>query len=149
MDGDAVLRRFSLEMSTGAVIPADLLSEGTLLTISLLAVLHRQPPPRLVLLDDFDRALHPKAQRQLVTCVKALLARNDDLQFVCTTHSPYVLDLFEADDVRVLRADAQGHTKAKKLTEHPEWAAWKDSMKAGEFWSYVGEDWLDDAVADG
>jgi hypothetical protein len=141
-------RQFALEMDGGAKIPADLLSEGTLLTIGLLTVLHGTPAPRLVLLDDFDRALHPTAQKQLVACVKDMLARQTDLQFVCTTHSPYVLDLFEAEDVRVLRADAQGFTRARRLTEHPEWAAWKETLKPGEFWSYVGEDWLD-APADG
>ncbi len=141
-------RVFALEMEGGARVPADLLSEGTLLTIGLLTVLHGKPAPRLVLLDDFDRALHPTAQKQLVACVKDMLARQPDLQFVCTTHSPYVLDLFEADDVRVLRADAQGFTIARRLTEHPEWTAWKETLKPGEFWSFVGEDWLDGA-ADG
>jgi predicted ATP-binding protein involved in virulence len=101
-----------------------------------------------VLLDDFDRALHPMAQRQLVTCVKDMLEQRADLQFVCTTHSPYVLDLFDAEDVRVLRADQRGLTQARRLTEHPEWKDWKETLKAGEFWSYVGEDWLD-ASTDG
>jgi hypothetical protein len=79
-------RLFSLEMDGGAKIPADLLSEGTLLTIGLLTVLHGRPAPKVVLLDDFDRALHPTAQKQLVACVKEMLDRRDDLQFVCTTH---------------------------------------------------------------
>src|SRR5262249_28748319 len=100
-------RLFALEMEGAKEpIPAGLLSEGTLLTIGLLTVLHGRPVPRLVLLDDFDRALHPKAQEQLVACVKAMLEHDADLQFVCTTHSPYVLDLFDADQVHVLRADA-------------------------------------------
>jgi predicted ATPase len=136
-------RLFELEMEGDAKIPADLLSEGTLLTIGLLTVLHGRPSPKLILLDDFDRALHPKAQKQLVACVKDMLDQHPDLQFVCTTHSPYVLDLFEAEDVRVLRADAQGLTQAKKLSDHPEWSEWKASLKPGEFWTYVGEDWLD------
>jgi energy-coupling factor transporter ATP-binding protein EcfA2 len=136
-------RLFELEMEGGARVPADLLSEGTLLTIGLLTVLHGRPAPRLVLLDDFDRALHPKAQRQLVACVKDMLARNGDLQFICSTHSPYVLDLFDAEDVQVLRADAQGFTHARRLSEHPEWVKWKETLKPGEFWSHVGEDWLD------
>lgn len=140
---NALGRVFSLEMDGGAQVPADLLSEGTLLTIGLLTVLHGRPAPRLILLDDFDRALHPTAQRQLVACVKDILARRTDLQFVCTTHSPFVLNLFEADDVRVLRVDADGLTHARRLTEHPEWAAWKGTLKPGEFWSYVGEEWLD------
>jgi predicted ATPase len=147
-EGTRLGRLFSLEMDGGAKVPADLLSEGTLLTIGLLTVLHGRPAPRLVLLDDFDRALHPRAQKQLVACVKEMLARHADLQFVCTTHSPYVLDLFDAEDVRVLRADAQGFTQARRLTDHPEWAHWKESLKAGEFWSYVGEDWLE-SPADG
>jgi predicted ATPase len=146
--GDRTARLFSLEVDSGAVIPADLLSEGTLLTIGLLTVLHGTPPPRLVLLDDFDRALHPKAQAQLVACVKTMLAQRPDLQFVCTTHSPYVLDLFQAEDVCVLRADAQGLTRARRLTEHPEWTAWKETLQPDEFWSFVGEDWLE-APGDG
>lgn len=142
---DQLGRRFSMELDNGDRVPADLLSEGTLLTIGLVTVLRRPPVPRLVLLDDFDRALHPTAQRQLVETVKQVLASDLDLQLVCTTHSPYVLDLFEADEVRVLRADAAGRTHARRLTEHPEWNAWKGTMKAAEFWSYVGEDWLDGA----
>ncbi|MGK3967653.1 AAA family ATPase [Sorangium sp. So ce118] len=141
--GNDLGRLFALEMDSGARIAADLLSEGTLLTIGLLTVLHQPPVPRLVLLDDFDRALHPTAQKQLVLCVKSMLDLNPDLQFVCTTHSPYVLDLFEAEDVRVLRTDAKGLTHARRLTDHPEWADWKGTLKAGEFWSYVGEDWLE------
>ncbi|WP_437958321.1 AAA family ATPase [Sorangium sp. So ce119] len=141
--GNDLGRLFALEMDSGARIASDLLSEGTLLTIGLLTVLHQPPVPRLVLLDDFDRALHPTAQKQLVLCVKSMLDRHPELQFVCTTHSPYVLDLFDAEDVRVLRTDAKGFTQARKLTDHPEWAEWKGTLKAGEFWSYVGEDWLD------
>jgi predicted ATPase len=141
--GDDLGRLFSLEMDSGALIEADLLSEGTLLTIGLLTVLHQPPVPRLVLLDDFDRGLHPRAQKQLVLCIKSMLERQPDLQFVCTTHSPYVLDLFDAEDVRVLRSDANGLTQARKLTDHPEWTDWRGTLKAGEFWSYVGEDWLE------
>ncbi|WP_438026589.1 AAA family ATPase [Sorangium sp. So ce233] len=141
--GNDLGRLFALEMDSGARIAADLLSEGTLLTIGLLTVLHQPPAPRLVLLDDFDRALHPTAQKQLVLCVKSMLDRHPELQFVCTTHSPYVLDLFDAEDVRVLRTDAKGFTQARRLTDHPAWAEWKGTLKAGEFWSYVGEDWLD------
>lgn len=141
-------RLFALEMDGAKEpIPADLLSEGTLLTIGLLTVLHGRPTPKLVLLDDIDRALHPIAQKQLVACVKAMLEQHRDLQFVCTAHSPYVVDLFDADDVRVLRADAQGFAHARKLSEHPEWAKWKETLVPGEFWSYVGEDWLDAPAA--
>lgn len=43
----------------------------------------------------------------------------------------------------MLRTDAEGLTHARKLTDHPEWAEWKGTLKAGEFWSYVGEDWLE------
>ena len=124
-------RLFALEIEGGAVIPADLLSEGTLLTIGLLTVLHGTPAPRLVLLDDFDCALHPRAQAELVACVKTMLAQRADLQFVCTTHSPYVLDLFEADDVRVLRADAQGLTQRAGLPSTPSgWRGRRRSSRA-------------------
>ena len=71
---------FALEMEGGAKIPADLLSEGTLLTIGLLTVLHGRPAPRLILLDDFDRALHPTARcRPVALRCRATLSKDPDV----------------------------------------------------------------------
>lgn len=71
LDGQQVERRAKREMVGNALeakiagewIPGDQLSEGTLLVIALHTILGSERPPKLVLLDDLDRALHPGAQR--------------------------------------------------------------------------------------
>lgn len=45
-------------------VPAPLASEGTLPVIGLLTALWMEPKPRLLLLDDIDKALHPRAQEE-------------------------------------------------------------------------------------
>ncbi len=45
----------------------------------------------LILIDEIESSLHPRAQRRLVKDL-ATLCREKNLQIVLTTHSPYVLD---------------------------------------------------------
>ncbi len=126
----------------GDWLDASLASEGTLLVLGLMTIVHGLSSTQLLLMDDIDRALHPKAQRSLVTQLSALGDRG--LQIVCTTHSPYLLDAVDPEDVLVARASpADGRTRVRRLVDHDEWDKWGRSMKPGEFWSYVGEDWLE------
>ncbi|MFO7561314.1 MAG: AAA family ATPase [Enhygromyxa sp.] len=126
----------------GHWIDASLASEGTLLVLGLMTIVHGLSSTRLLLMDDIDRALHPKAQRALVTQLAALGARG--LQIVCTTHSPYLLDAVDPGDILVARAAPEdGQTRIRRLVDHAEWGKWSRSMKPGVFWSYVGEDWLE------
>jgi predicted ATPase len=125
----------------GHWLDARFASEGTLLVLGLMTVVHGVSSTRLLLMDDVERALHPKAQRSLVTQLAGL---REGLQIVCTTHSPYLLDVVDPEDVLVARASlVDGHTRIRRLVEHEDWGKWSRSMKPGVFWSYVGEDWLE------
>lgn len=140
---EVVANRIEVEIANAGWVGADHLSEGTLIALGLVTALRTQRP-RVLLLDDLDRALHPRAQRDLVAVLQAALAQseNSDLQIIATTHSPFVVDAVSADDVRVLSLGPKGHARCKKLTDHPDWQKWRDQLKAGEFWSFVGEEWL-------
>lgn len=134
--------RFSIEFDDGAIVPADLLSEGTVLALGLITKLHEPQRPRLVLLDDIDRGLHIAAQAKLVEVLRDLLAHDPDLQIVCTTHSPYLLDRFTPDEVRVLALDDQRHTCAAPLTAHPDFEQWRYGTQTGELWAALGDAWV-------
>jgi predicted ATPase len=134
--------RFSIEFDDGSEVPADLLSEGTVLSLGLLAKLREPGRPRLFLLDDIDRGLHLGAQVKLVQVLRELMKLDPELQIVCTTHSPYLLDLFEPAEVRVLALDSERRTHARPLTEHPEFEKWKFGTQTGELWAALGEDWV-------
>lgn len=128
--------------SSDSWVRARELSEGTLLTLGMLTVLHSARNQHLLLLDDIDRGLHPRAQREIVQLVRKIVDNDPQLQVVCTTHSPYVVDEFEPESVVVLKLDDGGATHARRLSEHPDIDQWRKMMQAGEFWSSVGEDWV-------
>jgi predicted ATPase len=123
-------------------VPAQQVSEGTLLVLGLLAALHAPGRPSLVLLDDLDRGLHPKAQKELISLLRGILKTNSDLQFIATTHSPYMLDCMETKEVRMTYLRDDGATACESLVHHPKFAKWKDEMAPGEMWSLFGEKWL-------
>lgn len=134
--------RLEIELAGTGFIPIEALSEGTLLVLGLLTLLHTSSRPHVFLIDDIDRGLHPEAQRLVVEALRRFVDEHDDVQVVCTSHSPYALDHFKPEEVRVMKADERGRAHCRKLTDHKDWDYWKDSMKAGEFWSSVGEAWV-------
>jgi predicted ATPase len=133
-----------LDMNTGKRIPAHAISEGTMLTLGLLTVLMNPKQPNLVLLDDIEQGLHPKAQRDLVAVFKEIIEDNPNLQIIFSTHSPYIIDELTPSQVHVLSNSNLGFTSSKRLDEHPdvEWA--KQTLTTGEFWDAEGEDWVID-----
>lgn len=133
--------RIEAEVVGGGWIPADLLSEGTVLTLTLLTVLSDRAP-KTMLLDDLDQALHPAAQGRLVAELRSILALNPTVQVVATSHSPFLVDHAAIDEVRVVRLDELGGTQCKALSDHPKWTKRSGFMKPGEFWSGVGEEWI-------
>ncbi|MBT3221137.1 MAG: AAA family ATPase [Proteobacteria bacterium] len=134
--------RFEVEFEKTGWIPADLLSEGTLIALALLTVLHGPERANLVLLDDIDKGLHPSAQARLLKGIREVLKQYEQLQIVCTSHSPYLIDNFDVKEVRVMDLDEDGYSICKALTEHPELDEWNAVLQAGEFWSSVGGDWV-------
>ncbi|OKP83284.1 AAA family ATPase [Paenibacillus helianthi] len=49
------------------------------------------PQYSLVLIDEIETSLHPRAQRRLLRDL-AVISREKKVQFIITTHSPYILD---------------------------------------------------------
>lgn len=62
---------------------------GEIAALELLA--SDYPQYGIVLIDEIETSLHPRAQRRLVRDL-ALIARDKELQIILTTHSPYVLE---------------------------------------------------------
>jgi hypothetical protein len=123
-------------------VPAYQVSEGTLLVLGMLAAIHASKRPSLILFDDLDRGLHPKAQKEVINFLRGLLEANSGLQIVATTHSPYVLDCVNTHEVRLTFLKEDGATLCSALTRHPEFPKWKEEMTPGEMWSVFGEKWL-------
>lgn len=121
-------------------LPARVASEGTLLTLAILALAHAQAAPRVVLLDDIDRGLHPRAQGELVSVLRHVLDNLPLLQCIATSHSPYIVDSFEPDAVVVLGRPGGGPVVARRLSEHPD-ERLRAALTTGEFLTASGPGW--------
>jgi predicted ATPase len=131
-----------LDMRSGKELPASALSEGTLILLGLLTFLTEREPPRLLLIDDLDRSLHPRAQTQLIDLLRKTLDQHADLQIVATSHSPYLIDELNDDEVWVLNLRDDGTAAAACLADHPDAERSRGVLRTGEFLSSVGEDWV-------
>ncbi|KAF5417700.1 MAG: hypothetical protein C5S48_00015 [Candidatus Methanogaster sp.] len=74
--------------------------------------------------------------------IRKLMKNNPDLQIIATSHSPYLLDHLKPEEIRLTTLDDKGCAHVGKLKDHPEFEKWKETMRPGEFWSSVGEDWI-------
>jgi predicted ATPase len=143
-----------LDFADADKVPASLVSEGTLLTLGMLTALEIfdrereagidgrviHDPVDVVLIDDIDRALHPRAQRQLVETLRLALDATPNLQILATSHSPYLIDALRSDEVVVLGRDAQNVVVAKRLDAFPD-ERLRKMLSTGELWMSEGDGW--------
>ncbi len=134
--------RVVLDTTSGEAIPLVAASEGTVLALGLMAVLHGRHRPRTLLVDDLDRALHPQAQQDLVGLLRSVMADEPRLQIVATSHSPSLLDALEHEEVRLCTLDGEGGVRCGALRDHPDFAQWGSQVRPGELWTAGLESWL-------
>jgi len=141
IEREYVGHRVIFDMDGAPQLPAHGASEGTLITLGILTAIMSHRGPHLVLLDDLERAIHPRAIADLVTEMRGLLALFPDLQIIATSHSPYLIDQLAPEEVRLMIAD-EHRVMCAGLGDHPQIDRWKEIMRPGEIWSMVGEEWV-------
>jgi len=95
------------DMTSGGDLPAAAVSEGTLVVLAILTLVHYSDAD-LIMVDDIEMALHPHAQRNLMQKLLQILKSHPKLQIITSTHSPYVVDEIAAGDVWVFAPDKEG-----------------------------------------
>ena len=95
------------------IIPATRLSDGTLRSLCLLAVLCHPDPPPMVCIEEPELGLHPDI---LPSLAKLLKKAAEKTQIIITTHSDALVDEFAdtPDSVIVCEKD-EGSTVMKRL----------------------------------
>lgn len=137
--------QLSLRFAGAGILPARHVSDGTLLALGLLTAAHDRRMANILLMDDIDHGLHLSAQYQIIEAIRRVMAVRADLQVICTTHSPILLDSFKPEEVRVMALDKEGHTHVRPLTDHPQLDEWRTGLGTGELWANLGEAWVLDA----
>lgn len=122
-----------LDFKGASGLPAHAASEGMLIALGILTVLYGSAAPRLLLLDNIERAIHPKVQRDLVAGLRVALAAMPETQIIATSHSPYLVDAFAPEEIVLLGHKQDGEVAARRLSDCHE-AKWLSVFTTGELW---------------
>ncbi len=105
-------------------IPANQLSQGTLIALALLTLAYSPNPHSLIGLEEIDRGLHPRLLRHLQDALYRLSypescgEKRPPIQVIATTHSPYLLDMYRDHPEEVVLAQKAGlEVEMKRLTD--------------------------------
>ena len=146
IEREYVGHRVIFDMDGAPPLPAHGASEGTLVTLGILTAIMSHRGPHLVLINDLEHAIHPRAIADLVIEMRRLLELFPDLQIIATSHSPYLIDQLAPEEVRLMIADER-RVMCAGLGDHPQIDRWKKIMRPGEIWSMVGEEWVKERSA--
>ncbi|WP_080054173.1 AAA family ATPase [Spirosoma aerolatum] len=145
--GDKTFKRIGLTDGRQKTIYwANELSEGTLYFIALLCIINQPNPPKLLLLEEPEKGIHPRRIEEVINFIFGLVD-DKDIQVIMTTHSPAVVDMFKdmPESVFIFDKDEEGATHVKNLQRdiiEPETA---ESEKAGfdppQYLNGLGEAW--------
>lgn len=126
--------------SDKAVIPAQLLSQGTLLAMALLTLSHLPQPPALLGLEEPGRGIHPRLLRDVRDALYRLSYPGSDegrepVQVVVTTHSPYMLDLFRDHPEEIVIAErTEDEVSFERLADRTDLAELTAEVHLGDLW---------------
>jgi predicted ATPase len=97
------------------IIWAEELSEGALYFLALLCIIHQPNQPKLLLLEEPERSMHPRRIKEVIDLI-CNLSDEKDIQVIMTTHSPLVVDLFEEEPESIFVFEMKdGFTEIKNL----------------------------------
>jgi predicted ATPase len=119
----------------GQLLPSENVSDGAMLFLAFLAVTHQPDPPKVLMVEEPENGVHHARLRDIVDALRKLVETRE-VQVLLTTHSPYLLDLVPAEQVRVFHKDAKtGEVHVKALSEYPEVEQLKKHFMTGEIWT--------------
>lgn len=123
----------------GKTLPANAVSDGVMLSLVFLSLNYAPDPPKILLIEEPENGVHHASLKEIVSTLKDLSDKKD-VQVILTTHSPYLLDLVEPEDVRVFQKDEKtGAVNAVRLSDYPEVEDLKEHFMTGEIWTTFKE----------
>lgn len=128
-DGKVSLGWFERPYGSQGMISANLLSDGTLKLLCLIAILKSPDPPSLICIDEPELGLHPDWIKLVAELLQDAACRT---QVIVATHSPHIVSKLDADQVIVVDK-VDGETKMKRL-EKADLENWLKDFSLSELW---------------
>lgn len=138
----AGMRALSVRTRSGHhQIPAQALSQGTLVGLALLTLAYIPDAPPLFGLEEPEARIHPRLLRDVHRALRRLAFpaeygdNRSPHQIILTTHSPYLLDLFTDEPESVVIAErAPESATFSRLSDHPDLGELTRDVHLGDAW---------------
>lgn len=129
-----VLRRSYVQLLESAYeIPGWLMSSGSLRVLPLIATLLDPDPPSVIFIEEVENGLDPRTVGLVVDLMRAA-AKSGRTQVIATTHSPYLLDMLDLDDVLLCERGPKGPAFSWPASRK-EMKAWRDRFMPGKLYT--------------
>lgn len=138
-DGKGLYFEFS---GSGELVSAAQVSDGMLLVLAYLTVLYLPTPPRVVLVEEPENGIHPRRLQDVLKILREVVTEQSHSQVILTTHSPYVVDLFEPEEVTLCQRNDDGSVSVQRLSESETVRQQINVFTLGEIWTAEGDEAL-------
>jgi predicted ATPase len=128
-DGKVVLRWWERPYEKQSGFSANLLSDGTLKLLCLIAILKSPDPPPLICIDEPELGLHPDWVKLVAELMQSAATRT---QLLVATHSPHIVGKLAPEQVVVAEKEG-GETKLGRLV-YQELEKWLKEFDMGDLW---------------
>ncbi len=134
------LDTLEFRLKSGARVSAGHLSDGLLYYLGFLSILRAKTPPAVIAIEEPENGMHPGRLREIVDLIRATLKDFPQTRVIMTTHSPYLLDYLQPEEVWVTRRGDSGDTSLHQVSQMPGLDKLLGAFRLGELWTSVGED---------
>ncbi|MCY4540652.1 MAG: ATP-binding protein [Chloroflexi bacterium] len=127
-------RQMHLEMTEADFkVKGWLLSTGTLRILALMALFRHPKPPPLIVIEEIENGLDPRSVQLIVEEIRRV-TESGRSQIILTSHSPYLLDLFDLSHI-VLVERRDGAPTFTRPDECRKLDSWKERFGPGRLLS--------------
>ncbi|MCB9764073.1 MAG: AAA family ATPase [Alphaproteobacteria bacterium] len=126
-------------------IEASQVSDGALLFLAFLTLLHHPSPPAVLLIEEPENGVHPGRLRFILRMLRELTAgdaHRPPTSVLMTTHSPYLLDEVQPHEAFFCRRGDDGAATVRRFDAIPDIQQRLADYGLGELWTAFGEDEL-------
>ena len=113
-------RLLAVVRDDGRRFAARVLSDGTLRFLALLALAYAPQPPGLICFEEPENGVHPGRLPFVVDTLRGIGERGQDggahSQVLVNSHSPYLVDLLDPEEMLIATLDSKGITHFQSVT---------------------------------
>lgn len=115
-------------------VPGWLFSTGTLRVLALIALLKDPAPPPVIFIEEIENGLDPRTVGLVVDLLKEATGAGRT-QVIATSHSPYLLDLLELEDLVLCQRDAAGEPRFHRAGSDKALQVWRKDFTPGKLYT--------------